>query len=445
MSHFFSSLFVIPPPIAVVLVPLLQSIWAVWSATWWIFTPIIAAIIFWEAWLLYLHYKFLHKIKWKVLEIKVPKNILKTPKAMEQIFAAAHAPYSYGIRFTEKYIKGVGEHFMSFELVGHAGETHFYLRLPEQFRNMMESAIYAQYPEAEITEADDYLKQMPKILPNKDFDVAGFEEVFKEPNYFPIRTYITFEDSVEERRLDPIGSLMEAMSTLTGEQQFWFQMIVVPTGEVWKKEAQKALNKMLGIEDEHKKKSGLLPNFDLGFSIGEALRAPFEHPGEAKSKKEETKTKSQRFILSPGEKEVTEGIYHKISKLAFETTIRFLYLERRGESASTDKNMFLGHGFIRQFNTQDMNSLRPDKHTTSASYAIRGLFRTSRLRWRKRIIYERYQNLAHNHHGPILNIEELATLYHFPMGTVSTTELEKVASRKGSPPATVPLMEDGEN
>src|SRR5579871_1596413 len=87
------------------------SILAVWSVVWWIVLPIVAIIIFWEAWKLHLHYNFVHNINWKLLEIKVPKNILKTPKAMEQIFAAAHAPYSYGLSNYKKYWEGQEEYW----------------------------------------------------------------------------------------------------------------------------------------------------------------------------------------------------------------------------------------------------------------------------------------------------------------------------------------------
>jgi hypothetical protein len=41
-----------------------------------------------------------------------------------------------------------------------------------------------------------------------------------------------------------------------------------------------------------------------------------------------------------------------------------------------------------------------------------------------------------------LNIEELATIFHFPINTVSTSELEKVESRKGTPPATLPIVDE---
>ncbi len=436
MSQFFSSLFNVPPP----LVPVFQSIWQVWSATWWIVLPLVTGMIAWEAWKLYLHVRFIHMMDFQLLEIKIPKNVMKTPKAMEQIFAAAHAPYSYGYRWTDKYWKGLEEFWMSFELIGRAGESHFYLRVPRAFRNMMESAIYSQYPEAEITEADDYLEHMPEILPNKDFDVSGFEEVLRRENYRPIRTYLMFEDPVEERRVDTMGTLLEAMSKLRDDEQLWMQVIVKPTGEQFKDEGEEAIAKLLGIEEKKEKKAGLFPKLDLGISFEEAVRAPFEHPGEAKSKKEKEE-RFPRFITPPHKKELADAIARKITKLAFEATIRFLYIERRGSPVKPE-HMNSIHGFIRQFNTNDINQLKPDKATTTAGYAVRGLFKKKRLHWRKRLIYEHYYHIVPAHHESILNIEELASVFHFPIGTVSTTELEKVESRKGTPPATLPIVEE---
>jgi len=437
MSQFFSSLFYVPPQ----LVPILQSIGTVWGWVWWIVLPIIAALIFWETYLLYLHVRFLQSINWVVLEIKIPKNVLKTPKAMEQIFAAAHAPYSYGYNWYQTYIQGRDEYFFSFELVGRAGETHFYLRTPDDYRKMMESAIYGQYPEAEIVEVEDYLHSMPHILPNRDLDVSGFEEIFAKPSPYPIRTYPMFEDAIEERRVDTMGSLLEAMSKMGGDQQFWYQLIVVPAGFELQEEGEKIINKMLGLEEKKEKKPSIFPNFDLGISLEEAVRAPFQHPGEAHSKKDEKKEKPMRFLMSPSEKAITEAIQMKMGKFAFETTMRFLYIERRGETREGDKHAMLAHGYVRQFNTHDMNQLRPDSATTSASYAIRGLFKKLRLRLRKRILYERYTHLSHQSKAPLLNIEELATVFHFPVTAVSTSELEKVESRKGTPPAALPVVE----
>ncbi|MBI2033962.1 MAG: hypothetical protein HYT13_02595, partial [Candidatus Liptonbacteria bacterium] len=130
---------------------LVRSIADVWNATWWVVLPLTSGLLFWEFWVFYIRFRFIKAITWILLDIKIPKNILQTPKAMEQVFAAAHAPYSYGLKFFEKYWEGKVEYWMSFEMVSLGGDVHFYLRLPKQFRNLMESAIYAQYPSAEIS------------------------------------------------------------------------------------------------------------------------------------------------------------------------------------------------------------------------------------------------------------------------------------------------------
>jgi hypothetical protein len=65
-----------------------------------------------------------------------------------------------------------------------------------------------------------------------------------------------------------------------------------------------------------------------------------------------------------------------------------------------------------------------------------------RIRARKRYLYEHYRHFLPADHESILNIEELATVFHFPLAVVSTTELEKVESRKGSPPASLPIIEE---
>jgi hypothetical protein len=417
----------------------LHSVLVAWSEVWWIVLPLVAFFIFWDFWRLYLHIRFAESIPWVLLELKVPKNVLKTPKAMEQIFAAAHAPYSYGFPAFDIYWKGKEESWMSFELVARAGESHFYLRVPKDLRRNMETAIYGQYPEAEIVEVEDYLKSFPKILPNKEFDLAGFEEMLREPNYLPIRTFLSFEDPTEERRLDTIAPLMEIMAKLREDEQLWYQLIVVPTGEDFKKEGEKKINQIIGIEEKGRSHGSIFPEAGLGFTLREAVRAPFEHPGMEVNKKEE-KVKPMRFLITPGEKDKTEAIEEKISKIAFEATPRFMFLTKQGDS---DPGVISAlHGFVRQFNTQNLNSLKPDSITTTASYSVRGLFKNTRISWRKRLLFENYRNISPSPRKSVLNIEELASIYHFPIAAVSTTELEKIPSRKGSPPAGVPTIED---
>jgi hypothetical protein len=419
------------------LIAILKSIAVVWGFVWWIVIPIIAAIIFWEFWMFYIHVQWSKKINWKTLEIQIPKNILKTPKAMEQIFAAAHAMHVSTHRFMKKYWEGEQDHAMSFELVGRAGESRFYVRLPEQFRNVMESAIYSQYPEAEIGEVDDYTLQMPKILPNKEFDLYGGEQILGNPNSYPVRTYPMFEEAVEEQRIDTMAFIMEAMSKLKDDEQIWLQFIIRPVGDSWKKEGEDIVNKMLGIEDEKKKKGGFFSGFSgLGFSLSELFSAPFVHPNQEVVRRDEKPTNFKLLLSNPSTKDIVDGIREKISKIAFETTLRFVYMDHR-DSFKRD-NVSSITGYFKQFNTQNLNYFRPDINTLPIG---NGLFGKKKIAWRKRMLYERYCGMYFSaQKPPILNIEELATIYHFPISATGTTELEKISSRKGGPPSSLPLI-----
>jgi hypothetical protein len=414
----------------------LHSLGIVWGVVWWIVIPIVSIIVFWEFWMLYINLQWLSSIKWAILEIRIPKNVLKTPKAMEQVFAAAHATHST-FTFMEKYWKGVKDAFMSFEIVGRAGESHFYLRLPEKFRNLMESAIYAQYPEAEIIETENYVAQMPKIIPNKELDLYGGEWILASPNCYPIRTYPKFEEAVEEQRIDTTALIMENMAKLKDNEQIWIQFIIRPVSHEWKKEGEEMINKLLGIETP-KKKSWLSDFQWLGFTFKELLAAPFVHPDQEVKRKEEA-TNFRLLLSNPSMKDVVDGIREKITKTSFETTVRFICIDRR-ETFKGD-NVSAVVGFLKQFGTQTMNAFRPDMKTWPN---VVGLFKKRRVAWRKRLIYERYRDMSFTpfKKQSILNVEELATVYHFPIATVGTTELEKIPSRKGGPPASLPTIEE---
>jgi hypothetical protein len=403
----------------------------VWGLSWWIIIPFLSFYVFLDAWLEYRRGQFVKSIKWQLLEIKVPKDILKTPKAMEQIFAAAQATYS-GIGFWDKYFKGKLQNWMSFELVSIGGSVHFYLRLPAQFRNLMESSIYAQYPEAEIIEqASDYLDNLPKVLPNNVYDIFGSDLVFASDNCYPIRTYISFEENVEERRLDPISSIIEVLSRLKGEQQIWLQFLIRPAESNWKKEGEKVVNKLTG------KKEDVKPTFINKFFefLRDLALAPIQVPAGAAPKSE--KSANLMASLTSGQKDVVENIEKKLAKIGFETTIRFIYIDRV-DTFSRD-NVAAFNGAFRQFNTLNLNSFKPDKETITGISS--GLFKKVRLLDRKKTIYKKYRSLSMGgpKHFIILNTEELATIYHFPILGGKVPMIQRLEYKKGEPPQTLPV------
>ena len=89
-----------------------------------------------------------------LLEIKLPKEVTKSPRAMEIILGAFHQPSTGNI--FDAYLKGKTRTWFSLEIISIGGEVHFLIWVPEKSRNVIESQIYSQFPQMEIFEAPDY-------------------------------------------------------------------------------------------------------------------------------------------------------------------------------------------------------------------------------------------------------------------------------------------------
>lgn len=406
----------------------LQSILKVFSRTWWIVIPAILFFILWDIWLFYLKIKYVKSIKWTTLHFRIPKEILKTPKAMEQIFAAVHAIWDPP-DFWEKYFKGKYQDWVSFEIIGQEKGVHFYCRLPSKYRNLIESAVYGQYPEAEINEVEDYIELLPVNLPNQTYDLFGTELCLIKDDAYPIRTYPYFEELVEEKRLDPLSAITETMSKLKEGEKIFLQILVKPTGGDWVKKAEKVIDKLIGKKPVSKK----------GFfgGIEEFLRnlffAPIEYPVWSESGGDKESDPNLLRFLTPGAKDVVKAIEDKISKLGFETAIRFIYIDKA--VAFSRGNVSAVLGAFRQFNTLNLNGFKPRKKTMTKA---KGLFKKYRAATKKKFLYYVYRERLMPKKVNVLNTEELATIYHFPTKMVEAPMVHRIEAKKGEPPAGLP-------
>jgi hypothetical protein len=83
-----------------------------------------------------------------------------------------------------------------------------------------------------------------------------------------------------------------------------------------------------------------------------------------------------------------------------------------------------------------MNSLKPDAPTmTKANYA----FAKTRKAYKQRVLMKMLRSRVFFEKGFILNIEELATLFHFPTVAVQAPMTPYVELKKGGPPVDLPL------
>ena len=189
----------------------LQGLLGILIGVAWVAVPVFLIAIFWQFRLLYKRAHFLEEQEWDFLEIRIPEENLRTPKAMEQVFSSLYGIYSFGISWLGKHKDGKVDLWISFEMVGRAGGIQFFVRTPSQFRNLVESALYSQYPDVEIIDADDYIYDFGRSLPNSTFDIWGTGFKLVKDSVYPIRTYEEFEETKEEKAIDPLAGIFEAM------------------------------------------------------------------------------------------------------------------------------------------------------------------------------------------------------------------------------------------
>src|SRR3989338_7758932 len=425
--------------IAAVILGIGSNIVKILAVSWWAILPVGLFFIWKDFWQWGINRLWKSKIKWAFLEIKIPRNILKPPKAMENVFSALYAIYYKPIGFEDIYFKGKARLWFSCELAGYGGEVHFYIRCPQIFRNLAESAIYSEYPDAEIGEAEDYTENMPEVLPNETYDLWGADYILARENPYPIKTYEFFEESIDERRLDPIAAITEVMSRLKEGEAIWIQYLINPVPNEWKKEGEAIRDKMM--ERRKEKPAGFFEALIAGLAkfLKNLSFAAAEYPVWAQEKKKEEKFKF--LFLSPGEKNILEGVDNKISKLGFEAAIRFIYIDRR-DSYST-ANVAAVDGAFRQFNTLDMNSFRVISETktyvTARKLTHKSLFRKQKIFYLQRQIYEAYKLRWFPPKFSILNSEELATIFHFPLVSVEAPLVRRLETKKGEPPSDLPM------
>ncbi len=231
----------------------------------------------WEFWILTIRDKYIAKTKFILLAIDVPKEIEPNLKAIEHIYSQFAGIYS-NPNFIEKWFKGQVQLYISVELVSIGGYIQFIVRTPEKYRDLVESSFYAQYPEAEITEVEDYTKDAPDKFPNDKYEILGSGIVFAKPSPYPIKTYVAFEHSLSQQLADPMAGLLEIMSKIRQGEQLWIQLVLRPKEKSdWIDEAKRIVNKIIG---EKVKTKGLLgPVGDITKGTYETITASLIEPG----------------------------------------------------------------------------------------------------------------------------------------------------------------------
>lgn len=344
-----------------------------------------------------------------LLQIIVPKNNEQKELNAEQMFAALH-----GILRPSAEIQKEGsiQEHISFEIAAQGNKIHFYVWTPKHLKSFVESQVYAQYPTVQIYEMDqDYaVTALNNRVPYSTDLVLTKDEIF------PIKTFPSFE-------VDPLAGMTTALASLSEQEEMWIQVLLRPTDDSWHK---KSLNYVEEIRTG--KKNVSLSQLLLGdwqkklvqapFAfLGALFNAAFKPVGGGGDKKDEKKEKKE---LSPGATTMLTAVETKAEKLGYETRIRAMYLGASDDNAKTRIQALVG-GF-KQFNTINLNGF-----TNDGIHAGEEGLRDYRAR-------------LFDSKGYVLNIEEVASLYHLPHVSVETPGVAYTNTKVGEPPANLPTQ-----
>lgn len=360
---------------------------------WYVWIPL-ALVLGYLAWRNYRRAEAINTTEHTLLILEIPRANDKSEMAAEQFFASLH-----GILRDKRELQlsgGMQEH-ISFEIAAIGKLIRFYVWVPKHLQNFVEGQMYAQYPTVQIHEADeDYTK--------REFNhgvVYTSELTLTDNEMLPIKTFQSFE-------VDPLAGITATLAKLEDAgEEVWIQVLARPVADDWHKRASRFASSI---------KNGT-STFDLfggaGVYLLRALEALWKPP-------EQSAGPAAPRELSERDKTRISEIEKKSTKLGYQVKIRIAYL---GESQVTAKQRMQAIvGTFKQFNSTNLNGFR----ISSASFN-----REELSKYIARFFIDK---------GYILNIEELASVFHLPHTNVETPNIVWASSKTAEPPAKLPVL-----
>ncbi len=395
------------------------------------FAPIVVAIvlgeIFWHVWVQYVQAKEFLGLKYTVLELKLPKDTFKSPLSMELFLTSLHN--ISGENWYSMYWKGETRPWYSLELISVEGQVKFFIWTEDRRKAGIISALYSQYPELEIIEREDYTKGMH--FDSKTMRLWCAEFVFTKADPYPIKTYVDYgldKDPKEEFKIDPMTPMIEFLGSVPPNQQVWIQFIIrghkkeqrkpghiFKKTDLWKDQAEAEINKIL-LRDKKTKVAGEV-NPDTGYS-----KLP---------------------TITKGEQEIVAALERSISKTPFDVGIRAIYVAPK-ETFDTPFGIGGTISSFSHYRYEHLNGFKPngEKWHVQLTYPWQDYnnIRRNRLSKRGLAAYKRrsYFYAPYKSKPLVLNVEELATIYHFPGSVSATPNLSRIPSKKSGAPSNLP-------
>lgn len=330
-----------------------------------------------------------------LLMLEVPRTNDKKELAAEQMLASLH-----GILRTKRELRATGtlQEHISLEIAAIGQRIRIYIWTPKHLQAFVEGQIYAQYPTVQIFEQDqDYAgRQLHQTV------IHSTELTLTDNETLPIKTFPSFE-------VDPLAAITATLAKLDKEdEELWIQILARPVHDDWHRKGSRMVNRI-------KAGGGLFGSSGsvMGYTA-EALAALVRPPAGTEKKDPE---------LSERDKSRITAIQEKSTKLGYQVKVRILYAGHDQHTARLRMQALVGA--FKQFNTTNLNGFQ----SKSASFN-----REKQMEYQSRFFID---------NGYILNIEELASLFHLPHTTVETPNIVWATTKTAEPPPNVPVQETG--
>ena len=357
---------------------------------WYIWLPVLAVLAF-LTWQNYRKAKVIDAYSYALLELEIHDNDKEVSSA-EQMFALLH-----GILRDRQELKlsgGIQEH-LSFEIASVGEKVRFFVRMPRHLQNFVESQIYAQYPSVQIIEAaSDYAANFSNHL------IATTTELtLADDEFLPIKT---FEET------DPLTGVMAVLSKLDhAKEEMWLQVLARPINDDWRENAARFIARL-------KSNYGTKITSGAWVWFAQIIEALWKPP-EGGIGSTTTREMSERDKLR------VAGIEKKSQKPGYQVKIRLAYLGSDANSARSGMNAVAAA--FKQFNDSNLNGFRLQGNPSS-----------------KREDLQKYIARFFNDDGFILNIEELASVFHLPHSAAASTDTTEADTKSATSPSKLPLL-----
>lgn len=368
--------------------------------------------------------EFIASQKYVLLEIVPPRSISKTPLAMEAFLGALHQTGGESTWYARW--QGKMRPWFSLEMASFEGQVHFFIWTRANFRRLIESQLYAQYPGVQIVDAPDY----SRFISGKpgEWDVWGCDYKHTDADPLPIKTYVEYgldKTQKEPEQVDPLANLIEFLASAGKGEYVWMQFIVrAHKGEKYKKGPK------YSWKDEAK---------TMVDKIRDETRSEYVDPATGK--------KMPGFPNpTKGQMEKIAAIERNVSKLGFDVGGRGVYLAKPESfnpimitgliSAfkafhSEGWNGIRGAGWLMRFDDYPWE-FRPDKLKNRYRTALVEAYR------RRQFFFDPFGWGISPEEGMVMSTEELATIYHIPSRAVETPSLGRIQSATAEAPVNLP-------